>query len=472
MSDWSSFPLIQSTGAMQPTPNEAQVDMTDPNARAALRVQRGVHPQMGRGETPDAALHALTMLAGGPAAGMGAKGAAWAFPQIAARLPGTVATAGSAGGLAALSTLPAAADEAVKQLQIMLRDAGHYRGPIDGKLGKGTQDAKIAFDKAEERKTAATGAETERLRVQTEAARVKEEAEARKQKGQQRAAGEKRFSEMEADVPWYRQGLRDYGSAAGYLLGGALGAGVRSGVVKAADAIGGRRAAQAEGMMGQNMVGIPSRAARVNEFWRAGGAGAGVPFTPTPGAAPGIAANPGAAGAHTLYQPSRAANVATDVAIPAGGMAESVAAEHYLAGPAREELAAANAAAQADPSEINLKRLQAAKDNDAIGKFSVNLGRGTAIGYGAQALHSRRAPTQPNVQPAEAERLQIERLLRAQVPGSAGPPRSSLPPTQTPPAVGTTTTSPASATLPPGVKQDAAGGWHGPDGRWITPPRP
>ena len=94
------MPLWMESG-LQETPNEALINMNDPGERAMLRTQRGVRPQLGRGETPGAPIAALAAMAPTGIAGGIAR-----IPSIAAR---TTAAAGI--GTAGMGTLAAGAPQ-------------------------------------------------------------------------------------------------------------------------------------------------------------------------------------------------------------------------------------------------------------------------------------------------------------------------------------------------------------------------
>jgi hypothetical protein len=309
----------------------------------------------------------------------------------------------------------------VKELQTQLRDLGYYRGPIDGRMGPATAEAKQKFDAAEAQKradelatqnanaaTATAAAQQKAAEAQLEAARLTREQQ------QYKEAGSERLKQLEGEVPWYRQALRDYGGPAGYAIGALLGLGTRAGVVAGSNKLSRKAAEAAEEMFSEEASGSLNRMARVNEFWRKGGAGDAVPFQMTPGSAPGFAANPNVAPMSRLYQPSRAMNATTDVGIPAAFGAESAYGQFSMAPKAHEELRLANEAAANDPSEVNLRRLQAAKDSVAIAEFMTNLGRGAGGTYAASSLKLQRSPTQPDMRAAEAERGELERYLRQQ----------------------------------------------------------
>lgn len=347
--------------------------------------------------------------------GMVAKGMA-AAPKIAT---------GLLGGLGyMLGTDRAGAEEpdAVKQLQATLQKQGHYRGAIDGRMGPETQRAQQAAQEAQRLQTqqeqaaaqmASAGAQ--QATAQAQLAESQRQRLADETKAQQREQGNARMNEMESNLPWYSRAIRDYSTPLGIGAGIIVGGATRGKVVGTANRSSAAEAQAAEDVMAGPAKGLPARAARANEFWRRGGAGAEVPFLPTQ-AAPGLAANPNTAALNTLYQPSNRANMAKDIGIMGGFGAESAVGQGYLVPHAQEELRAANEAASADPSEINIRRLQAAKDNAALMEGLMNFGRAGAAGYGAGALKMQRSNTVPNMSRAETERLQIEELLRKKAP--------------------------------------------------------
>jgi hypothetical protein len=359
-------------------------------------------------------------------------------------------TGGVVGGATMFATPSEAGEKPspqVQRLQEQMRDAGYYSGPIDGLMGGQTQAARQAFERdqaermrieAERESAAAAKAETERQRTEAEGI-----ATARKH-------GDERLRQIESEVPWYSQALRDYGPLVGYVGGAGLGAATRYGVKKAADAASRKVAERADQLFSQPARDLPARVARVNQFWTEGrrpvlGA-AEAPFVSSPGTRRGFAPNENADPASVLYQPQRTKNALTDLGITAMFGGESALTQATLEPEARSELQAAQEAVSRDPSEANIQRLQAAKDRFAGTEFVRNIGRGAAFSYPGSGLKFSRSPSRPNVSAAEAERIRIDQMFGP----SPRAPRSSTPrPTQS-----------------------EAGTWHGPDGRFVSPPSP
>ena len=328
----------------------------------------------------------------------------------AVRYPKAVGAA--AGGFGFLGT-PGQAGEVESQENIMrmqqtLKEAGYYSGKIDGVMGEGTRLAKEAYQAAEfermrleteREKAEAARAETERK--DTEAQRS---AEARRQ-------GDERLRQVEGEVPWYSQILRDYGPTAGYVAG-AIGGGVaRKGVSKISDAISRSRATRADQLFAAPATDLPERVGRLNQFWTEGQRGAQAPFAAAPGTRMGFQANKAAPPSSALYQPPRTGNALTDIGMTASFGAEALLGQKVLEPEARAELRSAQEAINADPSEVNIQRLEAAKDRVAMAEFMKNAGRGAAVAYPTAGLKFGRNPTRPNVSAAEAERIRIDQLL-------------------------------------------------------------
>jgi hypothetical protein len=100
----------------------------------------------------------------------------------------------------------------------------------------------------------------------------------------------------------------------------------------------------------------------------------------------------------------------------------------YMGHGARQELAKAQDAAAADPSEVNLRRLEDAKNMvsiyDALGSF----GRTAAGTYLLGGLKKQRQDTRPDISAADSERMAIDQELQRQ---------TALPPPAPPPATRT-----------------------------------
>lgn len=434
----SYFPALAAiSGRYQAPPPNAGLGafMDDPFERAAYRVAgRQVGPP-GR-HTPAEMAEAASVLAPAPLR------AVMSMPKVATAglaaynlLSGT----DSAGGAPA-NNQPPGDPASIMKLQEELRPYG-YTGPIDGIWKGGTQRAYEAKQQADQLKVQQDAAQTERdkaasLKIDAEA-RAKETERLRLEgetKAAQREAGNARLTEMENDLPVARRALRDYGPAIGMSAGAIGGALARKVVTSASNAFSKSAADKAEKLFETTTRGTPARVARVNEFWRKGGAGAEVPFTPTPGTAPGFAANE-ARSIDQLYQPSKVKNLLQDFGV-AGAFGVESAGSAYMGSQAEERLARATEAASKDPSEVNIRELQAAKDKVAIFDAAMNFGRAGAIGYGGSAVKMRRSPSVPSGAGAEAERLALEAILRRKAPSQTPglPARGPVPQVGIPPA--------------------------------------
>lgn len=226
-----------------------------------------------------------------------------------------------------------------------------------------------------------------------------------------------------------RQAAREVLPYAGVLLGLAIGHGSRSAAVRRitqelaernikTDALlsaepllrGGRTSAAAQIATTTDAA---RRMANVNEFWRLGGAGERVPFKPTGGSV-GFAGRRGAASASSLFAPKSSTARVPDWAVIGGGAADAAASTAMLSN-AQKELDAAQAAADQDPSEANLARLEQAKDQVAVWETAQRVGFGVAAGR-AVGTFSHRYPTtiRPNVAGAEGELTLLNQFLAAQ----------------------------------------------------------
>jgi hypothetical protein len=385
--------LMMQSALMQAPPYSPPIGYEEmsPFERAAYRVRGAPGAQPPEKATPGEMAQAAMMLVPGAAI--------TAAPRLA--IPAL------AGGALLYSTDQAGSQEnpeAVKALQIKLREQGFYTGAIDGRMGPATARAQQNFMAAEElkvRQQAANAATAETRR------RLEED----RRRAQQREEGEARLRETEQNVPWYRRALRDYATPIGVAGGMLAGAAARSGVTSVFNKLSERAARRAEGLFETTARGPAARVARVNEFWRRGGGE--VPFTSTPNTAPGFAANPNASPLEQLYQASRARNIATDVGITGAFAGESALGQSVLLPQAREELRAAQDLVSKDPSEVNIGRMQAALDRVAVAEALTNFGRAGALSYPGAALKMQRRPTAPAMNRAEEERLQLEQLLRS-----------------------------------------------------------
>jgi len=333
---------------------------------------------------------------------------------------------GLAAGLGAFfggTSEAGSADDGVKQLQQQLKDAGYYQGPIDGKMGPMTQAAQQRFEQDRMRREQA---EAERMRAQAEAERVRFEREQAEREAAQRAAGEKRMREMEENVSPVSRAIRDYGPAVGFGLG-VLTGGLTRGKMARTYSRASEEAAQRSNRLISGEGDLPSRIGGVNQFWQEGGAAA-VPFSPAPAARAGVRPNPDAPSATKLYQTPRISEFARvrDV-VPVGGFLGEAAVSSHFGEQARRELREAYEAAERDPSEANINRLQAAMDRAAIFDTMGRFGLGAAFGFGAGAAKARYRTTRPDVGAAEAERIRIDQLLRGRG-GSSATSAQAVPP--------------------------------------------
>src|SRR5262249_41868762 len=145
--------------------------------------------------------------------------------------------------------------------------------------------------------TASQQAGTAAQQAANEAQRLKQAESDRIAKQQ----GNERLKQLEGEVPLSSQIIRDYATPAGLAGGTLVGAGLRTIATKGMNAFNRANVAKAEALFAGDATGIPGRTARLNEFWRLGGAGAGeVPYINTPMRNPGRAANEGASALETL----------------------------------------------------------------------------------------------------------------------------------------------------------------------------
>jgi hypothetical protein len=381
------------------------------------------------------------------------------FPKIAAAVQGAVG--GGAAGAVDQALQPAEAaskgnrtaapgeevpggDETVKELQRDLKQKGYYKGPIDGRMEGGTNAAKKDYDAAEATKAqqaierqkgeaaiAAAAAETARAQAETEKAnaerdRIAAEAEAAKRRAAALEVGNKRLNEMDKEKPWWR----DNSTLLGYIAGGAIGGLTRVGVVKGSDKYSKYVADKADKLMNGLATDAPlaERVSKTNQFFTRGGSEQ--PFVRDTSSPRGFKVNDAAKEAGDLYKPNQLAEWSTDLGIPAASaLVAAPLTDHIVGERARAELAAADAAARAEPnSEVALRRLQTAKDSDAFANMLYQGERGIAAGYGLTALKARRKPDMPDVHAAERQRIGIDQELKAPPPIPTGPTPAPPPP--------------------------------------------
>jgi len=299
----------------------------------------------------------------------------------------------------------------VRTAQQFLSARGFNPGGTDGRMGATTRAALRDYRQAVERELTQLSTDLNGLSPNITAAQ-QTLASANRVAGQE--AGAQRLRDMDANTPWYQRAWHTFGPYAGLLLGGVAGYGSRAGIGAVRGEIAQRRADRADELMEQAGRGsISGRAARVNQFWDEGG-GRPVPFERAPTRRPEPwRPNAEAPSADSLYRPGVVSRFAPGVALGGVGGVEALAAHQWLVVPAREELTAAQTAAAADPSEVNVRRLQDAKDRLANAEAIAYFGRGMALGVAGGEVKSqlKYAPPRPNVAAAEAERGLLDRAL-------------------------------------------------------------
>lgn len=357
----------------------------------------------------------------------------------------TRAEAAPAGGKKAANRTPM---DAVREEQTMLAEKGFYKGEIDGADGPETKKAREAYKqhleseqtriqqeieqgklRAQEGVNLATQktAETQEKLATAQLEKTKLEKEEAERKAKQRKAGEESLKKAEESTGPIAKFLREWGPMLGYGVGGALGLGSRLGVLKSANKASKEVAEAAEAPFTANLPNTSDRVARVNRFWREGGAGEAVPFATGTATKAGFSPNSKVADLSTLYPAPTRSYLTKDVGIPVAALAESGLGS-ALAWDAQNRLDAAVAAYNADPTQANIDAIQSAKNYLASFEFMANLGRGAAGGYIGTAAKTSRKPTRPNTSPAEAEKMELEKMLPRQRAMKEKPAQEVLPP--------------------------------------------
>lgn len=352
--------------------------------------------------------------------------------------------------------------EAIKREQIELKKSGDYTGPIDGQDGPLTTAArakKIAREAAE-RKDAIELLKAEAAKQAGTAQAAQAEAEikaieAAEIEAQRREAARVEGAEMlrkaEAELPWYRHALRDYGPAIGYGAGVIGGIALKGLTNRAYNAASAAKTARANALLAEGED-IPGRVGRVNQFWSEGQRGAKptVPFVSKPDNTPPFQSNALAPQSGELYQTGMFAAPGADV----GRLLASAGASglsYAKLQDAQAELKAAYEALDKEPNnEAAMRRLQAAKDMVAIFRTGLNASIAGGTTYlGAMATMPRR-PSRPDVNLAEAERLRLDKYLSTQAKRQGKGPPSTAGAKETPgPEPTPTGDSPAPATAAP-----------------------
>ena len=315
----------------------------------------------------------------------------------------------AAAGLLGLTALPSSAGEkpspAVIKLQEQLRDAGFYKGPIDGLMKGQTAKAKEDFDKAEEKRL---NLEIERKGKEAAIAETTRLGREAKTKELQREAGEARLKELDEEGPSFMQ---QYGPWIGAGLGAVVGGGGRAWLTRSF----GEKSAEAARLANERISRggeVPSRVGAVNRFWQEGGAKT-VPFTAAPKAKSAVKSNRQAPSATTLYPPQSVLSQyvkGSDVAAAGLGVGEWAGAEH-VASHYRGKLAEAERAVAQDPSEANIQRMRSAREETARWESIARFGLGVVSGTGIVGSKMRYKSARPDVDAAEGERLAIDRII-------------------------------------------------------------
>lgn len=264
-------------------------------------------------------------------------------------------------------------------------------------------------------------ADLEKIRLEKD--KLEKEKQDRDLKEANRKKGDEALKKAEDEAGWFGKFWRDWGSMLGYGAGGAIGVGSRLKVLKNANKASKEVAAAAEAPFAENLTNTSDRVARVNRYWREGGAGEAVPFSSNMSTKAGFSANPKPADLSTLYPAPTRSYRTKDIGIPVAALGESGLASG-LAWDAQNRLDKAVAAYNADPTQANIDAIQSAKNYLASMEFMANAGRGTAAGYLGTAAKTSRNPTRPNTSPAEAEKMELEKLL----PRQRTPKQEVLPP--------------------------------------------
>lgn len=387
----------------------------------ALRMEQDLH----EGNYGSAAMNAAPYVA--PiVGGMAAK----ALSPIAKAIAGNPMTSGAAIGAAGLLGMQAQAgskdQDNIKALQEELQREGYYAGAVDGVNRRQTQEAlaKREADRAKRKseELASQGIEAEKEK----AAAAKLEAQAKlseqerlrmaaEQAAADKKAGEDRLKDADKNVGIVDRAIRDYGPLIGTIAGVGTGMGTKlfvNGAYKNATSEAAERANQLIADKGRT---IQSKAAALNQFWGEGQprpmvGKTQVPYNSSP-SDPGVVRNAKAPGAADLYQPSKIKNAGTDLGVAGAFGAEWQAVEQGLTPGARKEVNEARAAVQADPSEANVQRLQAALNRSALTDALGNWGRGAGMGYLATGVKAQREHVRPDMAKAEKERFELDTKL-------------------------------------------------------------
>lgn len=387
----------------------------------ALRLEQDLHEGNYGKAAMDVAPYAAPLV--GPIAGRAASSIGKAIAANPLEAGALIGSGAMFGGMAEAGSNDA---ENIKALQQELQREGLYAGKIDGINSKMTQEALRKRDErdaarrkddlagqtleVEKEKAAAAKrtadvqlAEQERLRIAAEQAAA------------DKKAGEDRLKEADKNVGFVDRAIRDYGPLVGTVLGVGTGMGTKLYVNSAYKGATQEAAERANQLIADKGRTIQSKAAALNQFWGEGQprpwmGKTKVPYNSSP-SDPGVTRNSKAPGAADLYQPRTTKNAATDIGVAGAFGAEWQAVEQGLTPGARKEVEDARTAVQADPTEANVQRLQAALNRAALTDALGNWGRGAALGYLGTGVKAQREHVRPDMAKAEKERFVLDTTL-------------------------------------------------------------
>ena len=217
--------------------------------------------------------------------------------------------------------------------------------------------------------------------------------------------------------------LREAGPIGGAIAGLVLGALSRGGAVKSVAKKAAAQTNKLNALLTPGPVATPRsaansnalarRAANVNEFWRLGGAGENVPFS-TNGKGEWRPRSK-AASPSSLFPSKTGIMKGGDYGVIASALAESGLAT-VAQQAAQQEIKAAQAAVDKNPTKENLERLENAKTIEAIATSAQRLGLALAGARATAALKMPYTAMRPDIGAAESERALILQAVRRAKP--------------------------------------------------------
>jgi len=314
--------------------------------------------------------------------------------------------------------------ERIKTLQTALKNAGYYKGPIDGIMGGGTQEANNRYQadllaqeqlKAQQQQAETARTEAEAKRAEAEANKAAAETRRREieKAAAERAEGAERLRKLQEDTPAWQKFLHDYGPYMGYAVGLFAGHRGRHAMTSKFNRSSAEAAEKANAYVSGGRRSFEDRVGGVNRFWQEGGAKE-VPFRASPTGAKGVTPNKAAPPAAELYQPPK--NISEYIRIRDGlvavGAGSEVFVTTHMRDQAKAELVEARKLVAADPSEANIQHMKKAETEAAMWDTLARVGIGAGLGYFGSAPASRYKATRPDVGAAEAERLRLQKLRK------------------------------------------------------------